>query len=454
MRTTLLAVLSLLCFTGVSFAQPVSISLPSNIILPNYARVTVGQEEGLEGGAFIARSGSPLANWYNPAGLALVENTQINASATAYEWGKIELEGLTVGASGSRLESIGSFFGGVVSKPIVSGDNLRLGFSITTPIQWRPGTLDGAAQTVTGGVTNDFGVTTEVELSRMIPGLAAGMRVGSNIRLGAGLGVAVTSLTQRQTIVIRQNSADSARTAVRSATSDGSAADALFHAGVQWDFGPKVTVGAKLVSPGLRLWGSSKLSYQAGVYEGDSYQDVLFRDPEAEFDYRIPVEAGLGVGLRLGRGEVEADVTYHGSTDPYSLYESVLTGTRTTSTGGVPAVTEPGLEPSENEWQSVTNVAVGGNYRISEHVRLHTGFYTDQSPVADAASSFFWKVDQIGWTGGASWQGTRFAGTLGLGYSSGESDSHLATDPTTGLTAETKLKVTSLRVAYALSFTF
>ncbi len=454
MRAPLWAVLVLVVAPAVAQAQSVDVTVPGNLILPNYARVTVGQEEGLEGGAFIARTGNSLANWYNPAGLVKVATAQLNASATAYEQTNIKLEGLTIGAKGSRLASIGSFFGGVLGSPIIDGDNLRLGFSITTPIQWRPGTITGASQFGSAGKANDFGVTTEVELSQMIPGLAAGFRAGNTVRIGAGLGVAVTGLSQRQTITFRQVTVDSVLTATRSSTSDGSSYEALLHAGAQWDIGSRVVVGLSAASPGFHILGSSKLTYEAGLYRADRYEDVVLRDPEADFEYRIPARAGAGVAFKFDRGELEGDVTYHGATDPYALFESTVTGVRTVLVGGVPVVTTPSMSTRENEWRSVTNWALGGNYRLNEHTRLHAGFYTDASPVSDPSSSFFRQIDLTGWTGGVSWQGEMFSGSLGLGYSSGKSETLRITDPATGFTSESRLTVNSLRAAYAVSFVF
>ena len=454
MRTRLWVVLVLLATPSLSQAQRFNVTIPGNVILPNYARVTVGQEEGLEGGAFIARTGNSLANWYNPAGLVKVATAELNASATAYEQTSIKLEGLTVGAKGSRLASIGSFFGGVLGSPIIDGDNVRIGFSVATPIQWRPGTITGASHSSSAGRETDLGVTTEVELSQMIPGLAAGFRAGSSLRIGAGLGVAVTGLSQRQAVTVRQVTVDSVLTATRTATSEGSSYEGLLQAGAQWDVGARFIVGVHVVSPGLHILGSSKLSYEAGIYRADRYEDVVIRDPEADFEYRIPVKAGAGLAYKLDRGEVEVDVSYHGASDPYTIYESAVTGTQTILTGGVPTTTTPSMTPLEDEWHSVTNFAVGGNYRLNERVRLHAGFYTDASPVSDPASSFFRKVDLTGWTGGASWQGDKFSGSLGLGYSSGKSDPLIVTDAATGLSSETRLTVNSLRAAYAISFTF
>ena len=449
-----LLVLAFVVTPPLAQAQSLDVALPGNVILPNYSRITVGQEEGLEGGAFIARTNNALANWYNPAGLVQVQTAQISASATSYEQSSIQLDGVSIGAKGSRFGTIGTFFGGVVGQPILSRENVRLGFSYATPIQWRPGTLTAASQFASGGKQNDLGVTTEVELSRMIPGVAAGWRAGEKLRLGGGLGLAITSLSQRQTVSLRQVSVDSVLTATRTSTTDGSSYEALFQAGLQWDLTPRMTLGLHAVSPGLHVLGGSKLMVESGTYAADRYEDLVFRDPEADFEYSIPAEAGIGLGMRMDRGDIEVDVTWHGTSSTFPLFESTQQGTRTVLVGGVPTVTNPGMTAREEEWASVVNVAVGGNYKWNDVLRLHGGFYTDSSPVADATASFFRKVDMMGVTGGVSLQGGGLSGTLGLGYTFGESEETRLTDPETGTTIPTRLQVSSIRAAYAISFTF
>jgi hypothetical protein len=63
----LLWLLHLVALAGIAAAQDPTISLPPTLILPNYDRVQIGQREGLEAGAFVARTDDASAAWYNPA---------------------------------------------------------------------------------------------------------------------------------------------------------------------------------------------------------------------------------------------------------------------------------------------------------------------------------------------------------------------------------------------------
>ena len=102
-RSSRCALLPALLAPAALAAQPAAVTIPPGIILPNYERVPIGQREGLEGGAFVARTDDAVANGYNPAGLVKSEASALNASATTYEWMNITLEGLEQSAARSRL---------------------------------------------------------------------------------------------------------------------------------------------------------------------------------------------------------------------------------------------------------------------------------------------------------------------------------------------------------------
>src|SRR5262245_229838 len=151
-------------------AQVVSVDAPPNILLPNYNRVPIGQREGLEAGAFVARTDDAAANWYNPAGLAKSVESALNASATAYEWTKLGLEGLGEHTGRSRINTIGTLLAAVLGEGPLRSDRWRLGFSITTPILWHPSGLDLVGRSSNGQEV--FAYQTEEDLEVTIPALA------------------------------------------------------------------------------------------------------------------------------------------------------------------------------------------------------------------------------------------------------------------------------------------
>jgi len=75
-------------------AQASGAVFPPSVVITNYDRVLVGEQESLETGAFVARVGDTTAGWYNPAGTAKVERTAIGASASGFETDVLTLQGI------------------------------------------------------------------------------------------------------------------------------------------------------------------------------------------------------------------------------------------------------------------------------------------------------------------------------------------------------------------------
>jgi long-subunit fatty acid transport protein len=344
-----------------------------------------------------------------------------------------------------RYAPVGSFFGVAIAEPLTSSPNLRFGFYVGRPISWQTGTLNEEA---TLDPQTKFGLIGEATLTRMEPGVAMAGRMGEKFRVGGSLGMAVTTVDQSNDLSLRYVATDSASTTRRAFMSGGSSWHLVPRIGFQWDAGEHVRAGLVLASPGIAILGSTRLTYSSGSYSEQGYTDVSFHDPKAEFDYKIPFSAGFGLARLFSRGEVEAVVRYYGSTGEYDLFLPDGVATHVESSGGsLPVTTTSSVAPARNKWREVTNFALGGHYAFSEVVRLHFGFHADGSPVSDDATSIFRKIDLYGGTAGVSFTWKRIRGSLGLGYSAGSSEPIQAL----GAETETKLRVSTLRGAYAFT---
>src|SRR6185295_17888565 len=202
-----------------------AVAVPPNLILPNYDRLPIGQREGIEAGAFLARTNDAGANWYNPAGLAKSQKTALNASATAYEWTSMSLEGFGASEGRSRINTIGTLLSVAIGEGTIKSDRWRLGFSITNPIVWRPSSIDFA---FSPAANETFAYASLVDFNTMIPGIAVAYAPGG----------ASASVTER------------------SFSAEGSTWQLQPTGGFQWDASPRVIVGARVVAPGLRILGS------------------------------------------------------------------------------------------------------------------------------------------------------------------------------------------------------
>lgn len=431
------------------------LTLPPGTAIPNYDRIRIGQNEAMEGNAYVARTGDAGSSWYNPAGLAQSERTQLNAGGNAYELTSFSIEGLGESKGRTRLAPIGTYFGGVLGDPVIHSKKLRLGFSIARPISWTPSRVEGAFETTGPSGTEDFLYSSFVSLTTDVPTIDAGYKLGDHLRIGAGIGMAITSLYQSQTVSDRLLNGGSATGVLRAFETEGQNMSLLVSGGLQADLGSSIRVGALVTAPGSKISGSSRITFQSTAYQGAASRDASFNDEEADFDFANPLRVSGGIALKLGKGEIEADVLYRGSRDPYELYSSDVAATvvRVDSTGTASTSTVA-FAPAMEEARAITNIAIGGNYPLSDKVRAHAGFFTDNSPVGNAATSIYRKVDLVGGSLGVSLKFGALSGSLGVTGSSGTSEKRSAGTTLGGVPTVTEVKVSTFTALYALSYAF
>ena len=425
---------------------------PKGIILPNYDLVRIGQTEAIESGAVVARASGPLANVYNPAGLAASEKTEINGSSTGYQLVHLSLEGIGQDASSSRLANLGGFLGAVIAKPVIKNDTWRLGFSVYSPLGWEPGTLSGAAAAAVSGQQLDYDYRTQVRLRATIPSLAAGYSLSKTVRVGAGIqGPVLYILQQQQTGSLVYDPTTGASN-TRAFAVDGTTYTVRGTVGAQWDISQAVSAGLRVATPTARLWGTSFYADEQLRAQGDGFTTTQFRDPAARMDYKLPLELSGGVAVKLGKFTIEGDVKYYGSIGTWKLYSSDSTGTVLSQAAGSPPVVQSAvLEPVTMQYNSVVNFAVGARLPIARRMQLHFGFNTDQSPLPNT-EEMFRKVSLWGATAGVSFKGERLSGALGIGLQTGSSPA--TTIIIQPVEVSTKLNVQTFQLMYSIAYTF
>jgi long-subunit fatty acid transport protein len=433
-------------------AAQVLSSPPNGIILPNYDLVRLGQWEAVEAGAVVARTDGPMANVYNPAGLAAAQKTEINGSATGYQYTSVSLDGLGAKASSSRFFSLSGFLGVVFADPVVNSTKWRLGFSVYAPINWEPGTLSGAGQLPGAGTNLSLEYRTKVRLNATVGSLAAGVRLSPKVRAGVGLQVPVVAVLQQQSTSLLSTSATEASTVDRIFAADGSTWLVRATAGVQWDVAPAISLGLSTQTPTARLFGTSFYSDQLTASSGLGFASLRFRDPDARLVYKLPFMLAGGAAFRIGKIQLEADVRWYASVSPFDLYSSKLLGVAVRDSGAAPPVIGTAtLVPVTMSFRSITNFSVGARYPLSRQWELHAGFNSDQSPLS-GTNEIFRNVNIIGGTAGVSFTGAHLSGSLGLGFQTGRSP---PTPVGSGSDlAETRLKVTALQLLYSIAYAF
>ncbi len=434
-----------------AFAQQAGTIFPPSIAVTNYDRVLIGEQEALESGAFVARVGSTTSGWYNPAGMILLEKTEIGGSATGYESDLIELQGLTKPAGGGiSIAQLPSFFGAVLGDDVLHSKVWRLGISITKPVSWSQSVEAGATGT---GPTTSYSST--VSFSTLVPMLSAAFAPLPCLRFGVGVGVALTQLSEVQTLSSQVVTATTANAFLRTVNGGGSSWNLTGNVGTQFDITEHLVVGAVVRLPGLKILSSGALTYQDIDNNGTPWSQVFFKDRNAAFDYKLPTEVDVGLGWHSSLFGLEADLRYHTAVSDYILLGSQnLVQTTTTAPNGTPVVTTSPFRGITNGTKQVFNWAVGGGVNITEWWSVHAGFYSDYSPTGTAGETLFRSVNMYGATLGAKVRGEHLSGSFGVGFSWGTSDNFNFPNSATGTTITTKLVVRSLQLLYALTYKF
>lgn len=434
-------------------AQTRSWVLPPSAVLTNYDRVLIGQEEALESGAFVARVADSTAGWYNPAGLALVRRSVIGASATGYELATIDLGDIRTSTGKVTLAQLPSYFGAVLGGDVIASDRWRIGFSATKPTSWAAA-LSGA--TPEGSAAVNY--SSRVSISTLVPAISAAWAALPSLRLGAGFGVAVTSISQTQILSARTDPPVSDFSILRTADGTGTTWGGQGSLGVQWDVTDHLIAGASLRTPTFTILRTGGLTYQDATIvqgpAGPSTSETWFTDPNATFSYKLPLTVNFGLAWREPRFDVEVDVRFHSAIPEYVLLASdQVLNVDTAAPGGQQTRTTQPFTGLTYAASAVWNFAIGGRYQLDEAWSLHGGFYTDAAPADPTATNVFRSVNLYGLTAGAKLKGEHLSGSLGLGLTWGSSNDFPLGDPGS-LAFTTRLSILTVSLLYAIAYRF
>lgn len=451
-RGPAMLVLLMLAPVGSPPARAQSLAAPElSLLLPNYERTLVGETEAIEAGAFIARADGAVATFYNPAGLGLVETSQLTAGASGHEWIRYSVSGEAATAGRRSHRSLGGIFGVALGSPPLGSDRWRVGFLVMHPVSWQPALEVQTRRPAPGGFEEITHITVN-SVSDMAPTLAAAYRVNPKIRIGASAGLSMYGIYQNRSSFSDLATASGIRSTEATIFSDGSTYSLMLAGGVQWDAAPRVRVGAAVTAPGIRLGGSSSIIYRGALSEGSSSVVANFSDDSAMFQYKQPLKVSAGVAWRHERGEIEFDLRYHVSPGTYAVYSSDQDASVVIAADGV--TTEAVLPFPDQTYTAshVANVALGGNFKVADSVTVHGGLFTDRSPVADGPQPVFFRLSLVGATAGASLRFRGLSGSVGISYLTGQSVMTLRTQEGGVVTPE--IRVNSIGMTYALSYTF
>jgi len=420
------------------------------LTLPNYGMTPIGQTAGLEGGAFVARANDASSNWYNPAGLALAEKSSVSSSAGTYQSFSLVPEALSRDDSGGSSQTVPALVG-VLVKDLFGNKQFTAGFSVVR--------------------TNSFEQETDAQRSDLLPSTAAildysadsqyrrneyslglGYSCGRAWRFGATLAVANTSLRAVGSVFDQEVQPGGLDATLLARRASGSITQLRLSAGAQYQLTPEILLGANVRTPGLDLFRSGEVSYDALQHRGAGTASLAFFDPDPWFDYELPFQAAIGAAIEKERFQLEVDVLFASGSSPYDLFSSERTAVyiQDDGSGNPPIVTQVPFQDVISENKAVVNVAVGGSYALTKNKvwTLHFGFNTDFSPVGDA-DQYFSRVDLYGLTAGISGSVEGFTAAVGVNYQWGDASNVPLAD-----VLDSDISVDSWAIIYSLAYKF
>ena len=298
---------------------------------------------------------------------------------------------------------------------------------------------------------------------RLVPTISAAWAVLPSLRVGAGFGVAITSISQTQILSVHTPMPLGDQDLLRTSDATGNTWGGQGTLGVQWDATRNLVAGLSLRTPTFTIIRSGSFTYNSVDVQGGGTPtqptgptavETSFYDPAATFTYKLPFTLNLGVAWREPRFDVEVDVRFHTAIAAYDIITSSrMVETLRRNPDGSREVTTAPFPGFPYEAAAVWNLALGGRYQLDESWSLHGGFYTDFAPAPPGTANVFRSVNLYGLTAGAKLKGEHLSGSLGLGFSWGSSDQYTIGNAG-GAYVSTRLSVASVALLYALAYRF
>jgi hypothetical protein len=401
--------------------------IPLNGQDANYWTHQYGTRSTLLGGAVIGSVLDLSGTYYNPGGVALVEEPAVIEAAKVFQYPNITLKGLDQGnhsLSTSTLEPAPSLLAGTLS--LKGLGNHWLGYSFLT------------RQYLSTGLIGTF-VNSRDVLPH--PGQEA---VSSDLRMNANLTESWFGLTWaykvKETIgigispylVIRSHNS-SIQTFGQALASDGMITlvdnrreysyvnyRLLWKMGAAFDF-DKITLGLTLTTPSVKLYGNGSTGLNTTIVgldldEDNLKDDFMAADYQEKLDanYKTPISLGIGITYKLENIRLYGSAEWFSGMGKYEVMRGEDFMIQSTGETKPMSIT--------HELESVLNFGVGIEYIFTPKLKTYASFTTDFSaadPTSDTNLSISsWDIYHM--MAGADFTLGSFAFTLGVGYAFGE----------------------------------
>ena len=421
-----------------------------SLLLPNDRSLPLGEIGSIEGSAVVARTRGASAAWYNPAGLAGQSENEVMASASLYDYSRIDVSS-PFGEDSRRTLAVlpgAAGFSQVLPTWIGGDGQWGVGFLVATPVQWRTSvSQQEVAPTATGSISasNKYDGTYE----EYLPTLSLGRSFD-----GWRFGISGSAVVHELSVSSSSDAINLPVARTASSLTQFHGRTVLLRLGVGWQWSDdRWALGATAHAPGIRIWRSGDRSDNQIINDPETGTVTISQGNSSEYPLDLDSPAAVTVAAaRTGSNwSLELNLSASLATPEREVYPSYVI-TNTQIKNGITATRDSSIAPVTSQRRTVLNGALGWSHRIVDDWALHMGLNSDRSNIA--RSQLFSVVDLWTAVAGVSVRGEHTLLTAGISTTWNTSGTSTAIDLPTGLESESALSLRSWRGIVGSSYRF
>ncbi|MEE8604384.1 MAG: hypothetical protein V3S65_03335 [Candidatus Aminicenantaceae bacterium] len=392
----------------------------------NYWTHQYGTRSTLLGGTVIGSVLDLSGTYYNPGGVALVEEPAMIEAAKVFQYPSVTLKGLGQGdlsLSTSTLEPAPSLLAGSI--PLKGLGDHWLGYSFLT------------RQYVSTGLVGTFVNSRDVLPDPGEEAISSDLRMNTNLteswfgltwayKVKKAIGIGVSPY-----FVVRTHRSSN-QTMAEALTADNKISlvlnarefsyvnyRLLWKMGAAFDF-DRITLGLTLTTPSMKIYGGGSTGLNTTVVGLDLNDDEIKDDfmaadyqDKLDANYKTPISLGLGLTYKFENVRLYGSAEWFAGMDKYEVMRGedfIIQSTGETSTYSV-----------THELDSVLNFGIGFEYSFTPKFKTYASFTTDFSAVSTDTDTNYsissWDIYHM--MAGTDFTLGSLSFTLGIGYAYG-----------------------------------
>ncbi|WP_228850388.1 hypothetical protein [Aegicerativicinus sediminis] len=471
---------SIFCFLCFIFLSPDSLIAQDT----HYWSQQFGTRTALLSGAVIGGADDNTMIYYNPAGLANLENSTISVNANAYRIENIKIFnalGDEADFKSSNLGSVPLLASGMIN---LKNEKWKLGYGFMAPVDFKfkgiarvdgnYNIIEDATSPGSEELVGESGLSSR--LNEVLFAVGLGRVINENFSIGLSNLITVRSQDYarnfstyvflndiEETFVGGNLTQNVEYYNIRYALKLGA-----IYSMKNWSFGATIT------SPSLNIGGKGTVAANIvakniQLSENGSPQSGVATDRQGELKttFKSPFTFGAGVNYDNGKSYLGLSINYFAGIDGYDIMD-IAPNTFVRPADLAPQLTSDQFMSVRSAAKSVMNVAIGYEYRLTDSVSLLASArndmsYFDKELLGSGIRTTISSWDIFHFTTGVTINRNNSNLSLGLLFSAGTSENYQQTgnlnNPSSsslldGVTSITKANYSSLGILFGYTFYF